>query len=234
MRCPRWIRPSWDVTKISLIALQLLGNRHGHAVGVDAIGLALAVEAERRDDGDDALRQKGLEQFHVDALHLPGELLVHALDDAHGMGDDHVRARGAQVVRREAFENLVRQPGCRRERQVQRRRVGDPCAIEIRGRGMTLVGERLDLLGSAVHEHDADVQRPEKSDVEQQRREIVVGDDSTVNRQDERLLAKLRHVLEDAPQVGQLHNSMTVLSTSACAARSRPCHVRWRGGITTV
>ena len=71
----------------------------------------------------------------------------------------------------------------------------------------TLVGERLDLPGGAVHEHDADVQRPQQGDVEEQRREVVVGDDAAVDRQDEGLLAELRHVLQDAAQVGELHGS---------------------------
>ena len=125
-----------------LDGLQLLGHRHGDAVGVHAIGLAVAVEAERRDDRHDPLREQRLQQLGIDALDLAGEQMVHALEDAHGMGDDHVRAGGAQVVRREPFENLVGQPGGRGERQVERRRVGDAGAVEIRGRDMALVGER--------------------------------------------------------------------------------------------
>ena len=41
--------------------------------------------------------------------------------------------------------------------------------------------------------------------IEQQRREVFVGDNGTVNREDERLLAELWNVLQDAPQVGQFH-----------------------------
>ena len=39
-------------------------------------------------------------------------------------------------------------------------------------------------------------------------------DDGAVDRQDERLLAELRNVLQDAPQVGQFHGSMTPSVTS--------------------
>ena len=70
---------------------------------------------------------------------------------------------------------------------------------------LLLVGERLDLRRRAVHEHDADVQRPQQRHVEQQRREVVVRDDGAVDRQDEGLFAELRDVLQDAPQVGRFH-----------------------------
>ena len=54
-------------------------------------------------------------------------------------------------------------------------------------------------------EHDADVQRAQHRHVQQECGEIFVGDDGAVNREDERLLAELRNVLQDAPQVGQFH-----------------------------
>ena len=65
-----------------LDGVQLFGDRQGHAVGVHAIGLAVAVEAERRDDRHDTLREQRLEQAGVDALDLPREQMVHSLDDA--------------------------------------------------------------------------------------------------------------------------------------------------------
>ena len=72
-----------------------------------------------------------------------------------------------------------------------------------------LFSERLDLRRRAVDEHDPDVQRPEQRHVQHQRREVVVRDDGAVNRQDERLLAELWNVLQDAPQIGQFHVSAT-------------------------
>ena len=75
-----------------------------------------------------------------------------------------------------------------------------------------------DLRRGAVHQHDADVQRPQQRHVEQQRREVVVGDDRAVDRQNERLLAELRNVLEDAPQVGQFHVSAPNLGVAAATA----------------
>ena len=65
-----------------LDGLQLFGHRHRDAVGVHAIGLAVAVEAERRDDRHDTLREQRLEQLGVDALDLAGEQMVDALNDA--------------------------------------------------------------------------------------------------------------------------------------------------------
>jgi hypothetical protein len=78
-----------------------------------------------------------------------------------------------------------------------------------------LLRERLDLRGRAVDEHDADVQRPQHRHVQQKRGEVFVGDDGTVNREDERFLAKLRNVLQDAPQVGRFHFYSLVFSFRA-------------------
>ena len=81
-----------------------------------------------------------------------------------------------------------------------------------------------------MDEHDADVQRPEQRHVEQQRREVVVGDDGAVDREDEGLLAELRDVLQDAAQVGQLRQlDDSLVDISACGAL--PCvsrTVAWR------
>ena len=63
--------------------LQRLGHRDRHAVGIDAIGFAVAVEAQRRHDRDDALVEQRLEQLDVHALDFAGEQMIHALDDAH-------------------------------------------------------------------------------------------------------------------------------------------------------
>ena len=144
-------------------------------------------------------------KFDVHALDLAGEQMVHALNDAHRMGDDDVRAGGAQVVGRKAFENFVRQPVRGGERELERGGVGDAGAVEIGRRDFLLLGQRLDLRRRAVDEHDADVQRPQHRHVQQQRGEVFVGDDRAVHREDERLLAELRNVLQDAPQVGRFH-----------------------------
>ena len=63
----------------------------------------------------------------------------------------------------------------------------------------------------------------QQRDVEQQRGEVVVGDDVAVDREDERLLAELRDVLQDAPQVGQFHRQPRfILSAAAGRGLSLP------------
>jgi hypothetical protein len=188
--------------KISLIGF---GDRDGDAVGIDAIRFAVAVETEWRDDGHDALREERVEQFGVHALDLAGELMIHAADDAHRVRDDDVRAGGAEVVGRKTFENLVRQPVRGGERELERVRVRDARPVEVGSGNFLFVRKRFDLRGCAVDEHNTDVERAQHGDIEQQRGEIFVGDDRAVDREDERLLAKLRNVLQDAPQVGQFH-----------------------------
>ena len=186
--------------------LQLFGHCDCDAVRVHAIGLAVAVEPERWNDRYDALREQRLEQLHVDALDLAGEEMVHALDDAHRMSGDRVRAGAAQVVGGETFQNLVGEPVGGGERELERRRIRDAGAVEVRGLDALLVGERLDLLRRTVDEHHADIQRPQHRQIEQQRGKVVVRDDGAVNRENEGLFAKLRNVLQDAPQVGQFHD----------------------------
>ena len=114
---------------------------------------------------------------------------------------------GAQVVRRKTLENLVGQSVGGSQRQIEGGGIGDAGAVEIRGLDLVVFSERPDLRRRAVDEHDADVQRPEERHVQHQRREVVVCDDGAVNRQDERLLAELRNVLQDAPQIGQFQLS---------------------------
>ena len=83
--------------------------------------------------------------------------------------------------------------------------VGDAGAVEIGRHNFLFLGQRLDLRRRAVDEHDADVQRPQHRHVQQQRGEVFVGDDRAVHGQDERPVAELRNVLQDAPQVGRFH-----------------------------
>jgi hypothetical protein len=67
-----------------------------------------------------------------------------------------------------------------------------------------------------MYEHNTYVQRAEEGDVEQQGRQAVVDDDPGINREDEDLLAKLRDVLKDAPEVGQFHAWSSRLFPAAC------------------
>ena len=73
------------------------------------------------------------------------------------------------------------------------------------GSATALLGEGLDLGGGAVDQHGADVERPEHGDVHQDVAEVLVGDDRAVHGHHERLLAELRDVPEDAPEVGRSH-----------------------------
>ena len=148
-----------------------------------------------------------LEHLDVHPLDLAAEQVVHAVQDADGVGDDGIGAGGAQVNGREAFEDLVRQAVGGGQGELERGFVGDAGAVEVGGGDALLGGQRSDLRGGAVDEHDADAQRAQHGDVHQDVGEVLVGDDRAVHVDDERLLAELGDVLEDAPQVGQFHVS---------------------------
>jgi hypothetical protein len=188
-----------------LRGFQLLDERHGHAIRVDAIRLAVPVEAERRHHRHDPLIEHQLELFHVDPLDLAGKKMIDALNDAHRVSDDAVDARRAKVVCRQPLQDLVGEPGRGGDREVERRSVGDAGAVVVRRLDMTLSGERTELRRRPVHHHDADVQRPQEGDVEEQGREVVVSDDVAVEPQDEGLFAELRNVMQDAAQIGEFH-----------------------------
>ena len=155
---------------------------------------------------DDPLGEKALEEAHVHPVHLPGEEVVDAVEDPQGVGDDGVGGGGAEVVGREPLEDLVRQAVGGREGEGQRLGVGDAAALEIGGREAPLAGELLDLGRGAVNEDDADAERPQHRHVHEEVAEVLVGDVGPVHRDDERLLAELRNVLQDAPQVGGSHS----------------------------
>ena len=93
------------------------------------------------------------------------------------------------------------------QRDLQGGRVGDARAVRVGNLDALLLRQRLDLGGGAMHEDDADVQRPQYGHVQQERGEVFVGDNRAVQREDKRLLAELRNVLQDAPQVGRFHFS---------------------------
>ena len=143
--------------KINLMALSASAT-HRHTVGIHAVRLAVAIETQRRDDRNDALGEQRLEHFHVHAFDFAGEQMVHAMNNAHRMGDDGIRAGGAEVIGRKTFENFVREPVRGGERKIERGRVRDPAAVEIGGLDVLLIGQHLDLRGRAVNEHDTDAQ----------------------------------------------------------------------------
>ena len=121
------------------------------------------------------------------------------------MGDEGIAARGAEINRREALEDLVRQAVGGGQGEPERGFISDPRAIEVGRRDLLFGGERFDLSGGAVDQYDADTQGTQHGNVHQNVGEVLVRDDSAVHVNDERLLAELGDVLQDTPQVGQFH-----------------------------
>src|SRR6185437_8589100 len=166
---------------------------------------AVTIKAKRRDDGNDTLVQERLQQFGIDAFDFAGELLIDALNDARGMGDDGVWADGAEIVGGEAFEDFVREAVGGGQGELQGIRVGHAGAVEIGGLDVALLSEGLDLRGGAVDEHDANVQRAEHGDIQEDIAEIFIGNDGAIDFNDEGFLPELGDVLQNAAQVCQFH-----------------------------
>ena len=86
---------------------QRLGDLDRDGVGVEAVGPAVAVHAQGRHHGHDAVGEERAEQLDVDALDPSREQVIDAAQDPQRMRDDRVRARPAKVGGVEPLQDLV-------------------------------------------------------------------------------------------------------------------------------
>jgi hypothetical protein len=131
--------------------------------------------------------------------------MIDAAHDPVRVRDHRVRAGRAQVGGAEPLQDLVGEAVGGGQRELEGGGVGDARALEVGGRGYLLVGQGLDLRGSAVHEDGAHVERPQHGHVQEDVPEVLVPDHRPVRGHDERLLAELGHVAQDPAQVGRSH-----------------------------
>ena len=122
-----------------------------------------------------------------------------------------------------AFENLVGQPVGGRQRQVERGRIGDAGAVEIRSVDLAFARRATWICADAPWTSTTRIFSDQRRATSSSSvAKLSSRDDGAVNRQDERLVSELRNVLEDAPQVGQLHSS----TAPWVASRGRIGHPR--------
>ena len=86
--------------------------------------------------------------------------------------------------------------------QLQGRGIGHAGAIEVGRLDTLLLGESLNLLGCAVHQHHTDVQRTQHGHIQEDVGEVLVRDDDSVHCKNECLFPELRDVLKNPAQVG--------------------------------
>ena len=201
MSWPLYRSPSCARNENQLGRLQGFSHRDCDAVGVGPVRLTVAIKAEWRNDRNNALVQQRLKKFGVDPFNLPGKQVVDAMDDSQRMRNDGVCARGAEVVGRKAFQDLVRETVRGVNGQLQCRGIGHAGAIQVGGLDILLFGESLNLLGRAVHQHHADVQGTQHGDVQEDVGEVLVRDDDSIHCNNECLFAELRDVLKNPAQV---------------------------------
>ena len=133
--------------------------------------------------------------------------MVHAVNDAEGMGDEGVAGGGAKVNGAQALQDFVGQPVGGGEGEFERGGVGNAGAVEIGRLDILLGGQGADLGGGTVDQGDADVERAQHGEVEQDVGKILAGDDPAIHADDENLFAEARYVLQDFPQIGRFHKS---------------------------
>ena len=180
-------------------------HRGSDAIGVDPVRLALAAKAKGRNDRNNVLVQQRFEDRGVNPFHLPREQMVDAVNDPQRECDDGIGGRRAEIVGRKATQNLVRETVGGFDGELQCRGLGHAGTVEVGRLNILLLGERLNLFGSAVHQHHPDVQGTQDGDIEENVGEVFVCDDTRIHRDNERLLAELRNVLEDRAQICELH-----------------------------
>ena len=125
--------------------------------------------------------------------------------NAQGMSNDGVGTSGAQIIGRQPLENLVRQPVGGGKSQLERRHIGNAAAVQVGRCDPLLEGQRFDLGGGAVYQHQTDIERAQERDVHQDIAKVLVDHNGAIDADDERLLAELGDVLQNAPQVSQFH-----------------------------
>lgn len=199
------------------------GDGNGDAVAIHSVGISLAIEADGRDDGYDALGNEGLEQFDIDSLNLAGKEMIHALEDAHGVGDDRVGVGGAQVVRSEAFQNFVSEAIGRGESELQSGSIRDAGTVDVARSDSLFLGELANLGASAMDQNDADVQGAEDRDIEQEVRKIFLRNDSAIDAQHEDAVPKAGDVLEYAAKVSWFHGRSVAAAFKAAGAARFLC-----------
>ena len=181
------------------------GDFDGDRIGIQPVGVAIAVKSERGDDGDNAFIEELPEHFAIHLMHLAGVLVVYAFENAKRHGLNGVRLCGPQVVGRKSFQNFVRDPIGAEEGEFQRRRVSHAGAVGIRDGPAEFVGERLDLVAGAMDNDNLNAQTPQHSDIQQEVVEIVVGHHRAVNGDDEHLVAELWNVMQNSAQISWFH-----------------------------
>src|SRR4051812_4465865 len=191
-------------------SFQRATNRDRDRIGIDAISAAFAIETKRRDDRNNSLGEENLQHLHIDAFDLAGVKMIDAVEDAHRMRDDGVRGDGAEIVGGEPFQDFMRKPAGGGERELQRLGIRDAAAVQVRRRDFLFFAKLTNLRAGAMNEHDADVQRAQDRDIEKDVREIFVRHNRPIDAQDERLFAKARNILQDAPQVSRFHRAELV------------------------
>ncbi len=186
---------------------QRLGHFDRYRVRVQAKGVPLAVATQRRHHRHDIGFQKRFQQRHVDALDAAGPHLIDAFQNPGRVGHQGIGAGAAQVVHSQPFQNFVADAVGGRDGKIERDFIGDAGAVGVRGRFAGLGRKLLNLQARAMNQHHADAQAAQQVNVQEQVREIVVGNDGAIQRDHEDLVPELRHVPQDFAQVGEFFHA---------------------------
>ena len=140
--------------KNQLDRAQRLGHLDGDGVGIEAVGVALAIHSQRRDDRDDIVLHECVQKLHVDAIDLAGMLVIDTLKDASRVSHHGVGAAAAKVRGRQTFQDFMCDPVGGIERQIQGGRVGDAGAVEVAGGLTGFLGQTVNLVAGSMDKGD--------------------------------------------------------------------------------
>ena len=131
--------------------------------------------------------------------------MVGAVENTERMGHHGVGIGGAKIVGGKALKDFVREAIGSGEGEFECVTVGDTGAVEIARRGGLFVSECSDLLRSTVDQNHTNVEGSQHGDVQQEVGEIHVRHHRAVGRDDKRLVAEARDVLQDSSEIGGFH-----------------------------
>src|SRR5271163_1642921 len=103
------------------------------------------------------------------------------------MRNDGIRVGAPEVIGGKALKDLVRELIGGLDSQVQGGGIGHAGSVQVGRVDAFLLGQSLNLLGCAVHQHHADVQRTQHGDIQQDVGEVLVRDDDSIHGNNEGL-----------------------------------------------
>src|SRR5690625_3979901 len=164
-------------------------------VGIDPERATVTVECDWGNNGNQIGGHQVSDRILIDPFDFAGMKLVFAAHNSDWSCADGVGEGAFETTLCQALHDAVRDGGGGFDCEIERDKIGDSESVRIADRETARVGEIGQLFSDSVDEHDADMQAPQDSDIEQQIRHVFVCEHAAVDRDHEDLISETRYVL---------------------------------------